>query len=66
MKAFHNIEKSAFKAGEYVGYANGEVYRIMRDGKRWLAVNRRGADSFVRYNLADISAALEATAAMPR
>lgn len=27
---FHNIEKSKFRPGEYVGYGRGEVYRIYR------------------------------------
>ena len=28
MRSFHNIDRSAFRPGEYVGYANGNTYRI--------------------------------------
>jgi hypothetical protein len=31
MITYHNIEKSAFRAGEYVGYA-GDVWRIRKCG----------------------------------
>ena len=27
-RSFHNIEKSAFRPGQYVGYGGGEVFRI--------------------------------------
>lgn len=41
MTSYHNIEKSAFHPGEYVGYAAGEVWRIYREthGRRlvWIA-----------------------------
>lgn len=37
MKNLHNIEKSAFRKGEYVGYWNGPVIRIRKKGKYWLA-----------------------------
>ena len=30
MKSFPNIEKSAFRKGEYVGYSGGKVYRITK------------------------------------
>lgn len=36
MKALSNIEKSAFRPAEYVGYANG-VWRIRRSGLGWTA-----------------------------
>ena len=31
MKNLHNIEKSGFRKGEYVGYAGGVVWEIKRD-----------------------------------
>jgi len=34
---YQNIEKSAFRKGEYVGHATG-TWRIRRDGKGWLAI----------------------------
>lgn len=30
MKNYHNIEKSAFRHGEYVGYGGGKVWRISK------------------------------------
>jgi len=43
MKSFHNIEKSAFRKGEYVGYSEGKVYRISKTNSSygtWFAHNR--------------------------
>ena len=37
MKNLHNIEKSYFHKGEYVGYACGLVFRIRKCGKGWVA-----------------------------
>ncbi len=34
MKTHHSIEKSAFRKGEYIGYANG-AQRIRRGGLGW-------------------------------
>ena len=33
----NNIEKSAFRKGEYVGYGGGLVWRIQRGGNGWYA-----------------------------
>lgn len=41
MRSLHNIEKSAFRRGEYVGYAHG-VWRIRRAGNGWLARHQDG------------------------
>ena len=41
---YHNIEESAFRRGEYVGYADG-VWRVTKNEKnhkKWLAVKRDG------------------------
>ena len=35
MKYLHNIEKSAFRKGEYVGYCNG-AQRIIKSGQQWV------------------------------
>lgn len=44
----HNIEKSAFKKGEYVGYANG-VWRIRRrPGKLGWRADKGGASVYGR------------------
>lgn len=40
MKNLHNIEKSAFNKGEYVGYGHGTVYRIIKNRDLWRAVPR--------------------------
>lgn len=40
MKNLPNIDKSAFRRGEYVGYGQGEVWRIHRTGfpyDKWVA-----------------------------
>lgn len=65
MQSFHNIEKSGFHKGEYVGYAGGTVWRITKiDGRRWHVRQQRGGGGlFTRNSLAEVSAALEATAA---
>jgi hypothetical protein len=34
MRDLHNIEKSGFRPGEYVGYRGGKVYRIRKGGVR--------------------------------
>jgi len=43
MKSYQNIEKSAFRKGEYVGYSEGKVYRISKTNSSfgsWFAHNR--------------------------
>jgi hypothetical protein len=38
MRNLHNIEKSGFRRGEYVGYGGGRVWRIwQRDRHAWTA-----------------------------
>lgn len=62
MKNFHNIDKSAFRQGEYVGYAAGTVWRIRRCENGWCASQRNGGQLFTRRTLAEISAGLYVTA----
>ena len=40
MQNLSNIEKSAFKPGEYVGYGAGTVWRISRNDIGWRAASR--------------------------
>jgi hypothetical protein len=43
MKNYTNIEKSAFRKGEYVGYSNGKVFKIKKSNStygNWFAHNR--------------------------
>jgi hypothetical protein len=39
MRDLPNIDKSAFRRGEYVGYSSG-IWRIKRDGPVWNATKR--------------------------
>lgn len=59
MRNLHNIEKSGFHKGEYVGYADG-AWRIARCSPGWIA--RKGNASFTRATLHGISMALDCTA----
>lgn len=40
----HNIERSSFRDGEYIGYGRGTVWRIWRgaDGAFWYAEDQEG------------------------
>lgn len=58
---YHNIERSGFHRGQYVGYDGGGVWRIRKVGKRWMAT--KDGVSFTRTTLKEISEALETTAA---
>ena len=43
MKSYPNIERSAFRKGEYVGYSSGRVYHIRKSNSsfgNWFASNR--------------------------
>ena len=73
----YNIEHSFFKVGEYIGYdANGEHYRIRRDGPRgkrgswWVyPQTNNGIPCFYAGTLALVSIRLErrsSISAMPR
>ena len=59
MKSLTNIEKSAFRPGEYVGYAGGLVFHIRRDGREWIATATGAGLRIVRPTLALLSVALE-------
>lgn len=66
MKNLHNIEKSAFRPGQYVGYAYG-VWSIARAGKTWRAVHRDDTWRPVQCadTLAELSLKLAAQPAPP-
>lgn len=49
---YHNIDKSAFRKGEYVGYGNG-AWKVSKSGNRWQA--RKGSEYFFGDTLRDIS-----------
>jgi hypothetical protein len=59
MKSYPNIDKSAFRKGEYVGYANGKVFHIRKSkasSGNWQAVNRDNpSEQLFTYGLLDMS-----------
>lgn len=57
----HNIEKSAFRKGEHVGYCGG-TWRIRRNAKGWIATVQTGTGRkpIKAATLAGISEALTA------
>jgi len=64
MKNFPNIDKSAFRKGEYVGYCEGRVYRIAKlGGGYWRAINQfDSADQIYAFGLEAMSNKLQAKA----
>ena len=48
MKYFPNIEKSAFRPREYVGYAAGSVWRIRKHGCGGWEGRENGGDRYMR------------------
>ena len=63
MKSYLNIDKSAFRKGEYVGYSGGKVYRISKTNSSygtWFARNRDNYnDQIFAFGLAQMSERLE-------
>ena len=63
MKSFHNIEKSGFRRGEYIGWSGlGMQYRIVKRGDLWCAIPVTMDASYsciYKTRLADISSKLE-------
>jgi hypothetical protein len=54
--SFHNLEKSGFYRGQYVGYGAGLVWRIKRIGRVWSAFPSAGAIlSYTAPTLREIS-----------
>lgn len=43
MKSLHNIDKSGFHAGEYVGYSSSGTWRISKREGGWRANLRTGS-----------------------
>jgi len=64
MKNYHNIEKSAFRKGEYIGYCEGRIYHISKSNSSygtWFAYNRDNYnDQIFAFGLAAMSEKLEA------
>ena len=64
MKNYPNIDKSAFRKGEYVGYCEGRIYHISKSNSSfgtWFAYNRDNYnDQIFAFGLAAMSEKLEA------
>jgi len=64
MKNFPNIEKSAFRKGEYVGYCEGRIYHISKTNSSygtWFAHDRDNYnDQIFAYGLESMSIKLQA------
>jgi len=64
MKNYHNIEKSAFRKGEYIGYCEGRIYHISKSNSSfgtWFAYNRDNYnDQIFAFGLASMSEKLTA------
>lgn len=67
MKSFTNIEKSAFRKGEYVGYSGSKVYHISKSNSsfgNWFAHNRDNwNDQIFAFGLESMSKKLQEKAA---
>ncbi len=63
MKNFTNIEKSAFRKGEYIGYSGGKVYHISKSNSsfgNWFAHNRDNwNDQIFAFGLESMSKKLQ-------
>jgi hypothetical protein len=61
---YHNIEKSAFRKGEYIGYCEGRIYHISKSNSSfgtWFAYNRDNYnDQIFAFGLASMSEKLTA------
>lgn len=55
---YHNIEPSAFRPGQYVGYGQGKVWRITRFYGGWEARPQDGPGYLSARTLAELSAKL--------
>jgi hypothetical protein len=59
MKNYHNIDKSAFRKGEYIGYCEGKIYHISKSNSSygtWFAYNRDDYnDQIFAFGLASMS-----------
>jgi hypothetical protein len=64
MKNFPNIEKSAFRKGEYIGYCEGRIYHISKTNSSygtWFAHDRDNYnDQIFAFGLESMSIKLQA------
>jgi len=64
MRNYPNIERSAFRKGEYVGYCEGKVYRIRKTNSSfgtWFAYDRDNYnDQIFAFGLESMSIKLQA------
>ena len=66
MRNYPNIERSAFRKGEYVGYCEGKVYRIRKTNSSfgtWFAYDRDNYnDQIFAFGLESMSNKLQTKA----
>ena len=63
MKNLHNIEKSAFRVNQYVGYDNkGHLWRIKKEDRHWTASKQTGYGRIESSTLMEISSKLDTIA----
>jgi hypothetical protein len=66
MKNYCNIEKSAFRKGEYIGYCEGRIYHIRKTNSSfgtWFAHDRDNYnDQIYAFGLESMSKQLQAKA----
>ena len=46
MRNYPNIDKSAFRKGEYIGYCEGKIYRITKSNSSYGTWHARNRDDF--------------------
>lgn len=57
-RSYHNIEKSGFRKGEYVGYCDG-AWNIWANQDGWAVRHQQTRAQFWRKTLAEVSAELD-------
>lgn len=67
MRNYPNIDKSAFRKGEYIGYCEGKIYRITKSNSSYGTWHARNRDDFndqiFAFGLQAMSDKLQAKAA---
>lgn len=67
MRNYPNIDKSAFRKGEYIGYCEGKIYRITKSNSSYGTWHARNRDDFndqiFAFGLQALSDKLQAKAA---
>lgn len=62
----HNVEKSGFHRGQWVGYMDGTVWKIVKDGRDYIATERESGSRIRESTLKGISEHLDRLSANKR